>query len=108
VPQSQGAVVITKTAAVIGGVGGLILAFVIYQLVNTLWFLPGARNEGRNLYIAKQAVADRKAELGRKGDDATLQTLTDYNLCVAGLRGNRMPINPCDQLRGPSQEQPVP
>ena len=99
---------ITKTAAIIGGVGGLILAFVIFHLANTLWLLPAARNEGRDLYIAEQAVADRKAELERKGDDAKLQTLSDYDLCVAGLRGNRMPIDPCDQLRGPSQEQPFP
>ncbi len=95
---------ITKTAAIIGGVGGLILAFVIFQLANTLWLLPAARNEGRDIYIAVQAVADRKAELERKGDDATLQTLTDYDLCVAGLRGNRMPIDPCDQLRGAGEE----
>jgi hypothetical protein len=100
--------VITKTAAIIGGVGGLIAAFTIFQLANTLWLLPAARIEGRDGYIASQAVADRKAELERKGDDATLQTLTDYDLCIAGLRGNRMPIDPCDQLRGPSQEQPVP
>jgi hypothetical protein len=96
--------VITKAAAIIGGVGGLILAFVIFQFVNTLWILPAARNEGRDLYIAEQAVTDRKAELERKGDDATLQTLTDYDLCVAGLRGSRMSIGPCDQLRGAGEE----
>jgi hypothetical protein len=41
--------VITKTATIIGGVGGLVLAFAIFQLVNTLWLLPAARNEGREM-----------------------------------------------------------
>jgi len=96
--------VITKTAAILGGMGGFILAFAIFHLVNAIWLLPAARNEARDLYIAEQAVTDRKAELERKGDDATLQTLTDYDLCVAGLRGNRMQIDPCDQLRGAGKE----
>ncbi len=95
---------ITKTAAVAGGVGGLMLAFAIFHFVNTFWLLPAARKEARDLYIAEQAVTDRKTELERKGDDATLQTLTDYDLCVAGLRGNRMPIDPCDQLRRTGEE----
>ena len=99
---------ISKVSAIVGGVGGLILAFTTFQLVNTLWLLPAARNEGRDIYIAGQAVADRKAELERKGDDAALQTLSDYDLCVAGLRSNRMPIDPCDQLRGAGAEQPIP
>jgi hypothetical protein len=99
---------ISKVSAIIGGVGGLIAAFTIFHLVNSLWLLPAARIEGRDGYIASQAVADRKAELERKGDDAALQTLSDYDLCVAGLRSNRMPIDPCDQLRGSSAEQPIP
>lgn len=95
---------ITKTAAIIGGVGGLLLAFAIFQIVNALWLLPAARSHAVDGYIESQAVADRKAELERKGDDATLQNLSNYDLCVAGLRSNRMPIDPCDQLRGNDSE----
>ena len=90
---------ITKTAAIIGGVGGLILAFVIFQLANTLWLLPGARDEGRDRSIAEQAVQSQKEELERKGDDAKLQRLSDYDLCVGYL--GRVPE--CDSL----QLQPV-
>ena len=95
---------ISKISAIVGGVGGLILAFVIFQLVNTLWLLPAARNEGRDLYIAEQAAADRKAEMERKGDDATLRSKSDYELCVDGLRARRLSIGPCDELRGDGEE----
>ena len=91
---------ISKISAIVGGVGGLILAFVIFQLMNTLWLLPAARNEGRDLYIAEQAAADRKAEMERKGDDATLRSKSDYELCADGLRSRRLPIDACEQLRG--------
>lgn len=55
---------------------------------------------GRDREIAERAASDRKAELERKGDNATLQKLNQYDLCVAGLRGNGMPIDACQQLRG--------
>lgn len=86
---------ITKTAAIIGGVGGLILAFALFQLVNMVWLLPAARNEGRARLIAEQAVQSQKEELERKGDDAKLQRLSDFDLCIAYL--GRVPE--CDSLR---------
>ncbi|WP_426130223.1 hypothetical protein [Pararhizobium sp. PWRC1-1] len=86
---------ISKVSAIIGGVGGLVLGFVIVQLANTLWLLPAARDEGRDRIIAKQAVQSQKKELERKGDDAKLQRLSDFDLCVAYL--GRVPE--CDSLR---------
>lgn len=59
---------------------------------------------GQQKIIAQQAVADQKAELQRKGDDATLQRLSDYDLCVRGMRANKLPITPCGELRGDGQE----
>lgn len=59
---------------------------------------------GKTKTAAEQAVADQKAELERKGDDATLQRLSDYDLCVRGMRANKLPINACDELRGDGQE----
>lgn len=91
---------ISKVSAIVGGVGGLILAFAIFQLANSLYFLPQARKEGREQYIAEQAAADRKAELERKGDDQKLRNLTDYDLCVSALNGRGLPVSACDQLRG--------
>lgn len=61
---------------------------------------------GYNRRVAEVAAADLKAELERKGDNAKLQGMSDFDLCVAGLRGNRMPVDACDQLRGLQQEQP--
>lgn len=61
-------------------------------------------NHGKTLQIAEQAAADMKAEMERKGDDATLQNLNQYNLCVLGLRGNGMPVTACDVLRGSGEE----
>ena len=69
--------------------------------------LPAARSQGRDAYIANQAAATAKAELERKGDDAKLQGMSDFDLCVAGLGGLR-DASPCDELRGLHGEQPVP
>lgn len=77
---------------------------IILALAVTLVGLLGAGawkiyQSGRDRAIAERAAADRKAELERKGDNATLQKLNQYDLCVAGLRGNGMPIEACEQLR---------
>lgn len=59
---------------------------------------------GYDKRVAEIAAADAKAEIERKGDDAQLQGLTDYDLCVRGLRGSGMPIDACEQLRGLREE----
>jgi hypothetical protein len=62
------------------------------------------RVDAHNQAIAEQAAADRKAQLQRDGDDAKLGSLNDYDLCIAGMRTNRMPVDACEQLRGDGQE----
>jgi hypothetical protein len=57
-------------------------------------------SQGFDRAVAVQAAADRKADLERKGDDAKFQNLSQFDLCVAGLRSNRMPVDACEQLRG--------
>ena len=86
---------ISRAAVIAGGVGGLVLAFAAFTIVNALWLLPAERIEARNRLIAEQAVQSQKEELERKGDDAKLQRLSDYDLCVAYL--GRVPE--CDSLR---------
>lgn len=54
---------ISTVSAIVGAVGGLLLALAIFQLENTLWLLPQARKQGRARHIAEQAAADRKAEM---------------------------------------------
>jgi hypothetical protein len=61
---------------------------------------------GYDRRVAEMAVADGKAELERKGDDAKLQGLTDYDLCVVGLTGSGLPVDACEQLRWLPEEQP--
>ena len=78
--------IILVAAVVVSAVAGL-MVWNVYQA-------------GRDKEIAERAAADRKAELERKGDNATLQKLSQYDLCVAGLRGNGMPVDACEQLRG--------
>lgn len=82
-----------------GAFVGLLLSWTLFGLINSAYWLPRARSEAVDQYIARQAIADQKAELERKGDDAKLQTLSDYDLCVTGLRGNGMPDSACDVLR---------
>lgn len=79
---------------------GAVVGFALFSALNALLWLPAARNEGRDLYIAEQAAADRKSEIERKGDDAKLRKMSDYDLCVDGLRSRRLSIDACEQLRG--------
>ncbi|MER8762909.1 hypothetical protein [Mesorhizobium sp. M0968] len=62
--------------------------------------------QGYNRRVAEVAAADVKAELERKGDNAKLAGMSDYDLCVSGLRGSGMPVDACEQLRGVPEEQP--
>ena len=60
---------ISKVSAIVGGVGGLIAAFTIFQLANTLWLLPQAREEGRELERVELDAATNKA-IGELSDAA--------------------------------------
>lgn len=87
-----------------GAVLGALVASASFMALNALLWLPAARDEGRAAYVAEQAAADRKAEIERKGDDAKLRGMSDYDLCVDGLRSRRLPVSPCEQLRGDGEE----
>lgn len=63
-------------------------------------------SQGYDRRVAEVAAADARAELERKHDDAKLQGMSDYDLCVAGLGGSGMPVDACEQLLGVSGEQP--
>lgn len=76
-------------------VGALVGGAIFYQVGH--WRGDSA---GYDRHTAETAAANAKAELERKGDDAKLQSMSDYDLCVAGLRGNGMRIDACEQLRG--------
>lgn len=86
--------------AIGGAVAGVSATYVVASLV----MVPAAKREGKSAAIAEMAVAAAKAEIQRKGDDASLQTKTDFQLCVLGLRGNGVPVDACDQLRGVGEE----
>jgi hypothetical protein len=90
-----------KISAAIGLVVGLVLMFGLYSTINTVWLLPRAKTEGMNEYIARKAVEDLKAERERKKDDAELQGLSDYDLCVRAL--GRVPD--CDIFVQPIREE---
>lgn len=64
--------------------------------------------QGYNRYAAEVAVANAKAAAERAHDDVKLTGMSDYDLCVEYLRGNGMPVGPCEQLRGLQPEQPKP
>ncbi|WCK01020.1 hypothetical protein [Agrobacterium tumefaciens] len=81
-------------------IGGVIAGITATYAVAALIMVPAAKREGKSAAMAEIAVAAAKAEMQRKGDDASLQTKTDYELCVLGLRSNGLPVDACDQLRG--------
>lgn len=59
---------------------------------------------GYSRRVAEIAAASARAELERKQDNAELRQMSDYDLCVAGLVGRGVSIEPCEQLRGLHQE----
>jgi len=63
-------------------------------------------SSGYSRRVAEVAAADLKSELERKGDNAKLAAMSDYDLCVSGLRGSGMPVDACDQLRGLPESKP--
>ncbi|ESZ07183.1 MULTISPECIES: hypothetical protein [unclassified Mesorhizobium] len=83
--------------------GAALAAAVVYPVAH--W---KGDTQGYNRRVAEVAAADLKAELERKGDNAKLAGMSDYDLCVSGLRGSGMPVDACEQLRGISIEQPEP
>lgn len=87
-----------KTALV--AIGGAVAGVAATYAVASLVMVPAAKREGKSAAIAEMAVAAAKVEMQRKGDDASLQTKTDFQLCVLGLRSNGLPVDACDQLRG--------
>lgn len=87
-----------KTSLV--AMGGAVAGTAAMYAVATLIMLPAAKLEAKNAAIAEMAVKAAEVEIKRKGDDALLQTKTDYQLCVIGLLDNGMPVDACEQLRG--------
>jgi len=73
---------------------GAAIGLAVFSALNALLWLPAAEEKGRFRLIAEQAVESQKQELERKGDDAKLQRLSDFDLCVAYL--GRVPE--CDTL----------
>jgi hypothetical protein len=74
--------------------GAFLGALAVYAYTQAV-SLPAARSEARGRLIAEQAVQSQREELERKGDDAKLQRMSDYDLCIAYL--GRVPE--CDSLR---------
>lgn len=86
----------TALAAIGGAAAGIAATYIVASLV----MVPAAKRESKLAAIAEMAVAAAKADIQRKGDDASLQTKTDYELCVLGLRSGGLPVDACEQLRG--------
>lgn len=86
------------------GAGAILGGVVVYSYVQA-FTLPAARQEGRDRLIAEQAVQSQKEELERKGDDATLQRMSDYDLCTAYL--GIVPECESLKLRGVCEGEPV-
>lgn len=82
------------------GVGAIVGVVIGYQVGH--W---RGESAGYDQRIAEEAVATAKADAERRGDDAKLQSMSDYDLCVAGLRaGGLRDFEPCSVLRGVDAE----
>ena len=80
-----------------------VLALAVLIAALPLGFMAGRHigdGEGYSRYAAETAAQDRRIELQRKGDDAKLQGMGDYDLCREYLGSRRLPVDSCEQLRG--------
>lgn len=75
--------------------GGALIGAVVVVAYTHLVSLPAARSDAKARLIAEQAVQSQREELERKGDDAKLQRMDDYSLCIAYLGR----VRECDSLR---------
>ncbi|MCP8894309.1 hypothetical protein KYK29_05155 [Shinella daejeonensis] len=75
--------------------GGALLGAAAVMAYVSLVSLPAARSEGRARLIAEQAAQSQREELERKGDDAKIQRMSDYDLCIAYLGR----VSDCNTLR---------
>ena len=55
---------------------------------------------GYDRRVAEVAAANKAAELERKNDNAKLRQMSVFDLCVADLNSRKLPVGPCEQLRG--------
>ena len=82
------------------GAGAIVGALIGYQVGH--W---RGESAGYDKRVAEQAVEAVKAEAERRGDDAKLQSMSDFDLCVTGLRaGGLHDVSTCDTLRGLGEE----
>lgn len=95
---------LNRLATVVVAIGGAAAGVASTYAVASLVMVPAAKREGKSAAIAEIAIAAARVEMQRKGDDASLQTKTDYELCVLGLRSNGLPVDACEQLRGVGQK----
>lgn len=84
----------------IHSIPAVIATIAVAVLVAWIYVIPNAKKDGRNEYVAQQAVADIKNEARSKGTMVELQGKSDYDLCVSALKRKRMPIDSCQQLLG--------
>jgi len=73
---------IGETVKLVAGV--LLGALAVYAYTQAVT-LPAARSDARARLVAEQAAQSQREELERKGDDAKLQRMSDYDLCVTYL-----------------------
>lgn len=74
--------IVSRIALVVGGIGGLVAAFAIFSLINIMFLLPYAREEGREL--ERTATLQKSIELlkQRGATNAEIRTLDSRALCV--------------------------
>lgn len=72
--------IVSRIALVVGGIGGLVAAFALFSLINIVWLLPAARDEGRALERAELDAATNKA-IGELTDAAD-RARFNRRLCI--------------------------
>jgi hypothetical protein len=75
--------IVSRIALVVGGIGGVVAAFALFSLVNILWLLPAARDEGRELERADALKKSIELIQKRSETNAEIRNLSARDLCVA-------------------------
>ena len=73
-------------------------------LVNWIYVIPKAKGEGYDKRVAEVAAQDARNDAASKGNLTDLQSKSDYDFCVDRLTRRQLPVSPCEQLLGVSEE----
>lgn len=98
---------LANVRVIAGAAGGAALMFAGLSLYDSMIDDPMVRRAAIAAYKAEIMAERARIEIERRNDDAELDQMSDFDLCVADLNRRGLPIGACDVLRRFREERAV-